>query len=240
MADDNKPLQYMRYAIGEILLIIIGILIALQLNTWNEKQAARNLEQSLLRSLKVEMQENYEQLNEVLGYNAKSRNAAKRMIEIYNGEYVHKNPREIDSILSLLQWAWTYNPQMGALNSIKNSGHFDAIQNEKLRSFISSFEDLSVDALEENDLLRYLIIREYVPLVSKYVSLNQRLDHLGEKYIVGKSNFKPDYEGLLNDREIESLIAYIHTWRIDEFEEGEGFKTMLEEFIETLNKEIIQ
>jgi len=36
MADDNKPLKYARYAIGEIVLVVIGILIALQINTWNE------------------------------------------------------------------------------------------------------------------------------------------------------------------------------------------------------------
>ena len=36
MADDNRPLKYMRYAVGEIILVVIGILIALQINTWNE------------------------------------------------------------------------------------------------------------------------------------------------------------------------------------------------------------
>ena len=38
MADDNRPLKYMRYAIGEIVLVVIGILIALQINNWNEDQ----------------------------------------------------------------------------------------------------------------------------------------------------------------------------------------------------------
>ena len=38
MADDNKPLKYMRYAIGEIVLVVIGILIALQINNWNVKK----------------------------------------------------------------------------------------------------------------------------------------------------------------------------------------------------------
>ena len=36
MADDNKPLKYARYAVGEIVLVVIGILIALQINNWNE------------------------------------------------------------------------------------------------------------------------------------------------------------------------------------------------------------
>ena len=38
MADDNKPLKYLRYAIGEIVLVVIGILIALQINNWNTQQ----------------------------------------------------------------------------------------------------------------------------------------------------------------------------------------------------------
>ena len=36
LSDDNKPFKYLRYAIGEIFLVVIGILIALQVNNWNE------------------------------------------------------------------------------------------------------------------------------------------------------------------------------------------------------------
>jgi len=38
LAEDNKPLKYLRYAIGEIVLVVIGILIALQINNWNERR----------------------------------------------------------------------------------------------------------------------------------------------------------------------------------------------------------
>ncbi len=38
LSNDNKPLKYVRYAIGEIVLVVIGILIALQINNWNEKR----------------------------------------------------------------------------------------------------------------------------------------------------------------------------------------------------------
>ena len=37
MADDNKPLKYIRYAIGEIVLVVIGILIALAINNWKKE-----------------------------------------------------------------------------------------------------------------------------------------------------------------------------------------------------------
>jgi hypothetical protein len=42
MADDNRPIQYIRYAIGEIALVVIGILIALQINNWNEERKKNN------------------------------------------------------------------------------------------------------------------------------------------------------------------------------------------------------
>ena len=41
MADDNRPLKYMRYAIGEIVLVVIGILIALSINNWNEERKTK-------------------------------------------------------------------------------------------------------------------------------------------------------------------------------------------------------
>lgn len=47
LADDNKPLKYLRYAIGEIILVVIGILIALSINNWNEDRKQENLKQRL-------------------------------------------------------------------------------------------------------------------------------------------------------------------------------------------------
>ena len=58
LADDNKPLKYMRYAIGEILLVVIGILIALQVNNWNElrkkEQAEIQLYHKIIADLNTE------------------------------------------------------------------------------------------------------------------------------------------------------------------------------------------
>jgi len=51
MADDNKPLKYARYAIGEIILVVIGILIALQINNWNENRLNNKTVKTHLNSL---------------------------------------------------------------------------------------------------------------------------------------------------------------------------------------------
>ena len=65
LADDNKPLKYMRYAIGEIVLVIIGILIALQINNWNQIEKSKSESNRLLIVLKLDLEKdihNYKSL----------------------------------------------------------------------------------------------------------------------------------------------------------------------------------
>jgi hypothetical protein len=55
MADDNKPMKYMRYALGEIALVVIGILIALSINNWNEERKLRIQEIKTLKELTADL-----------------------------------------------------------------------------------------------------------------------------------------------------------------------------------------
>jgi len=51
MADDNKPMKYIRYAIGEILLVVIGILIALSINNWNENRKEKAMILEIIKEI---------------------------------------------------------------------------------------------------------------------------------------------------------------------------------------------
>ena len=62
MADDNKPVQYMRYAIGEIALVVIGILIALQINNWDLK---KQRQENIRENAKLIIQDLEEDISEV-------------------------------------------------------------------------------------------------------------------------------------------------------------------------------
>ena len=62
LADDKKPSKYIRYAVGEIVLVVIGILIALQINNWNEYKKERTLEQKVLTELLTSLEYNYNRM----------------------------------------------------------------------------------------------------------------------------------------------------------------------------------
>ena len=71
MADDNRPLKpawpagrYMRYAIGEIVLVVIGILIALQINNWNEERKDKERMSRLLENVQKELLINIKEADE--------------------------------------------------------------------------------------------------------------------------------------------------------------------------------
>jgi len=62
----NKTGKYLKYAIGEILLVVIGILFALQINNWNEERKVRDHESVLLRELRNEMTFNRDDIIQTL------------------------------------------------------------------------------------------------------------------------------------------------------------------------------
>ena len=56
----GKTSRYFKYAIGEIILVVIGILIALQINNWNEKRKESKQEIAILKSLQSNLKSDIE------------------------------------------------------------------------------------------------------------------------------------------------------------------------------------
>lgn len=137
LADNNQFLKYSRYAIGEILLVVIGILIALQINNWNEERKERDLERTLLENLIETLDQNSELLqNRIkrLPYYSKNGNVFIDAIE--NNLTYH------DSLQRYFHRALmnTSRIEISSLGyeAIKNVG-LEIIQNDTLKKEISVF-----------------------------------------------------------------------------------------------------
>ena len=65
LADENKSAKYLRYAIGEIILVVIGILIALSINNWNQNQNEQNKIKEYAVSLIQDLQRDIEMTSQI-------------------------------------------------------------------------------------------------------------------------------------------------------------------------------
>ena len=72
LMEKNKTGKYFKYAIGEIVLVVIGILIALSINNWNEARKNKQTENNLLIGLKNEFKLNLEKIDEAIDLNQKT------------------------------------------------------------------------------------------------------------------------------------------------------------------------
>ena len=72
LLNENKMGKYFKYAIGEIILVVIGILIALQVNNWNQSNQQKVIEQTYLKNLLNDLKDQKasieRQLNEEQGF----------------------------------------------------------------------------------------------------------------------------------------------------------------------------
>ena len=106
MADDNRPLKYARYAIGEIVLVVVGILIALQINNWNENRKHDNAEKVFLSGIKSDLLKDKEYMNYVLDYIEPKIEAYRTLIKLEQQDF-STNKIQIDSLLSI----YIFSPQ---------------------------------------------------------------------------------------------------------------------------------
>ncbi len=154
MADNNRPLKYMRYAIGEIVLVVVGILIALQINTWNEERKIKVEEQIILKDLRAEIISNIKSLEDVTNYH---RLGLKHALILQDYMSYPEKLSEIsgDSILRLTYnlIGKIYHPEKGILNSALTSGQINSIENKNLKYLLASLNDLTLDKMELSNII---------------------------------------------------------------------------------------
>jgi hypothetical protein len=129
--------KYFKYAIGEIILVVIGILIALQINNWNENNNRSKKEVALLQNVKIDLETDVANLKRQDSVFAKKEIEAELGLDLF---YKAKTIKDIDSVMRLGQGTWNelYINQ-NTYNEMINSGSMYAIKNKALQKKINSY-----------------------------------------------------------------------------------------------------
>lgn len=157
LMEKNKIGKYLKYAIGEIVLVIVGIIIALQINNWNQDRLTQNRIESRLMNLINDVENEVEEMDEV-------KESSRLRIIIIHG-ILKKNGKiesigwpdsipgqeSIDTIRNpnrILSALRTFDGNRPTYNELINSGEFYTIRNETLKRKIQKYYG-SIDELRD-------------------------------------------------------------------------------------------
>ena len=205
--------DYYKYAFIEIFLIIVGILIALEVNNANENRKLKLEEKKTLLAFHNEVSSSLLNLNLVLDKKRGIVNSDREILK-YTGPNGRWNSEfKLDSLIYHVATAgWRHVPQEGVLNEIINNGKLSIINDEKIKSQIASLPKAFSQILE-NDRINRLYINTYIiPFLSKSTSLmnmtnfDKTFEYSNNSLGFTKFNF---YEvDILRNREFENMLSW--------------------------------
>jgi hypothetical protein len=131
MLQEDKVMRYVLYAIGEIILVVVGILIALQVNTWNEDRKARTFEVVILQEIRENVRGNLKRFM-VLERRLQTSDAGIHLLLVELGRAKPDRAR-LAHYFSILNNGIVFTYNRGAYDSFKAAG-LDRLSNRALRS----------------------------------------------------------------------------------------------------------
>lgn len=163
LAKDNQFFKYSRYAIGEILLVVIGILIALQVNNWNEDKNTKKIEHKLLQELKTDLEETRTDLLTDMDKAQYELLVIDSLYQQIQKDRAENNPRPIRISMQFIYNRSRLVPKKSAYESLQAFG-INLISDDRLRKSITDLYELQlvrVDELEK--YIKEILEQGFVP-----------------------------------------------------------------------------
>ncbi len=213
----GKTGKYLQYAIGEIVLVVIGILIALSINNWNEQQSKRKAELNFYRNTKQRLLDDANNIAAELRSNNNYSKQYKYAIKLIET----KNIGEIDTLgkiaVNLIDYS-DFDGQGNIYETMVNSGEIKLLHNEKIIEELRRLEE-TYFYMNRMEAIHFEAVMSFIPEVSQTAHLQtDKIEN--EDYLYGlvfenlfvlayKLTHEKDevYNRIIN--EIESIVQLI-------------------------------
>jgi len=246
---ENKTGKYFKYAIGEIVLVVIGILIALQINNFNEQRKDSEKEQVVLKQLKEDYETDLNQLRQKMDMRDGIVLSALNVLKAI--DYPDKIVRDSLIInLAKIDNDPTFDP---IENDLISSGNLRLIKNEKLKRLLSNWSS-DVIALQELEAIwTNKIVQQYEPLLSKlgitrdvadyWVNSHNKSGLLDEnsyvnETVIGSSKNSSSILEIINNRDIEGNVSEAISYNKLANTQSVALVKRISEIIELIESEI--
>ena len=235
LMEKNKTGKYLKYAIGEIILVVIGILIAIQLNEWRNDIINTKQKQKVLVTLKTDFEVSLTRLDTVYYHQEQSLFKFRKSRDLIDSiNYVTDNT-VLRENLAHGGHGNSFNPINGALRSAISSGDIHLIENERLIELLFSWEDLVLDSYEEIEVLRKYALETYWPLLHKYTQMAETFKNIIRR---NGSTHPSDFVGLFKDPLFENYTQEMIFKSYNYRQELKGIRINNLEIIELIEQEL--
>ncbi len=140
LLSENKLSKYLVYAFGEIILVMIGILLAFQVNSWQTKKTRLSKEQSYLKDIRENLSDDIETMNSVIDFNT---NKSILMDSIFITLELHDDPRiympDVIKYMFTVSLYQVFEPNRIAFDNMVSSENIDLITDKNLRALLATY-----------------------------------------------------------------------------------------------------
>ena len=190
----------MTYAIGEIALVVIGILIALSINNWNEDRKRAESEAKALKELLIEFKTNNKDLARVQDIKTKAKKSLRAHIQFILDARI---PEDEKNYIFSGTGRNTWDPQYSVLNGLFNSGTISNLKNDSLRSYLSYWQGHVNNYLRLQDNYEYRVL-EYINLKNNKIPKNR--NQLGDNFIHSQEKIKALSKEMVHSIPYQNLV----------------------------------
>jgi hypothetical protein len=134
---ENKTSKYFKYAIGEIILVVIGILIALSINNWNETRKSSAFEKEILTQVQANLIKDKLTLEEISLNFQKAINSSNKILE---SKWSQQDKDSLKYWLGDIIQFDRFQPLTNAYEVLKSKG-LDQLKNKELRFLLGTYYD---------------------------------------------------------------------------------------------------
>lgn len=187
LAAENKVAKYLRYAIGEILLVVVGILIALQINNWNENRKEHLIEIKYLKNLKHDLQNDSTDLVYYKNIRVVQANAARELIKLAKAKNV-SDVFKLDSLYTTIALWWKFVPNNNTFEELRSSGNLKLLRNDSIKNLLLDLNKENEDLVSGRNHMR----REY------------------ENYLYDQKNKQINFLDVNDPERIKSIIEWYY------------------------------
>lgn len=168
LIDTGNLRNYLFYSFGEVLLIIIGVLLAVQINTAFQKRNDIKKENLLLKEIHEEFVANRAQLENIMEANQRRVDICTKIIELFPID-TKTDDYSILSQLLISIGRNTFNPSQGTIDAIIGTSSLDIIRNNELRELLIKWEGEISDFKEQESNVINHLNNQYEPFLIKFL-----------------------------------------------------------------------